>query len=155
MTGHVFFFTDESRFSLKTDFRRFFICRKRGSCNGHSNVREHYTWRQWLTGFGLALCSTAVHHSTSSTGAIWMSCALQGRDPRALCTVFNAAVGPQFLLMDHNATCHRDQLVNEFLQREDISWMDWPATSPDLNPIETAWDCLGRLFAARPPARTL
>ncbi|GFS57166.1 hypothetical protein TNCV_4239141 [Trichonephila clavipes] len=27
--------------------------------------------------------------------------------------------------------------------------MDWPARSPDLNPIEHVWDFLGRLLAAR------
>ncbi|GFV72253.1 transposable element Tcb2 transposase [Trichonephila clavipes] len=27
--------------------------------------------------------------------------------------------------------------------------MDWPAQSPDLNPIEHVWDFLGRRFAAR------
>ncbi|GFU81767.1 transposable element Tcb2 transposase [Trichonephila clavipes] len=27
--------------------------------------------------------------------------------------------------------------------------MDWPARSPDLNPIEHAWDFLGRRLAAR------
>ncbi|GFX23388.1 transposable element Tcb1 transposase [Trichonephila clavipes] len=30
--------------------------------------------------------------------------------------------------------------------------MDWPAYSPDLNPIEHVWDMLGRLIAARQPS---
>ncbi|GFX03584.1 transposable element Tcb1 transposase [Trichonephila clavipes] len=29
--------------------------------------------------------------------------------------------------------------------------MDWPAYSPDLNPIEHAWDMFGRRIAARQP----
>ncbi|UYV65323.1 hypothetical protein LAZ67_3003938 [Cordylochernes scorpioides] len=34
--------------------------------------------------------------------------------------------------------------------------MDWPARSPDLNPIEHVWDALGRRIGARHPSpRTL
>ncbi|GFS91471.1 HTH_Tnp_Tc3_2 domain-containing protein [Trichonephila clavipes] len=33
--------------------------------------------------------------------------------------------------------------------REDIERMDWPARSPDLNPIEHVWDFLDRRLAAR------
>ncbi|MBJ5561201.1 hypothetical protein JGG76_24105 [Salmonella enterica subsp. enterica serovar Derby] len=31
--------------------------------------------------------------------------------------------------------------------------MDWPARSPDLNPIEHVWDALGRAIATRNPLR--
>ncbi|GFW03494.1 transposable element Tcb2 transposase [Trichonephila clavipes] len=34
--------------------------------------------------------------------------------------------------------------------------MEWPACSPDMNPIEHVWDALGRLVAGRqPPPQTL
>ncbi|GFX54186.1 transposable element Tcb2 transposase [Trichonephila clavipes] len=35
------------------------------------------------------------------------------------------------------------------LESEDIERMDWPARSPDLNPIEHVWYFLGRRLAAR------
>ncbi|GFW47639.1 transposable element Tcb2 transposase [Trichonephila clavipes] len=37
----------------------------------------------------------------------------------------------------------------ELLESEDITRIDWPAYSPDLNPIEYVWDALGRRIAAR------
>ncbi|GFU97160.1 transposable element Tc3 transposase [Trichonephila clavipes] len=40
-------------------------------------------------------------------------------------------------------------LPNRSLESEDIERMDWPARSPDLNPIEHVWDFLGRCLAAR------
>ncbi|GBM02755.1 hypothetical protein AVEN_40822-1 [Araneus ventricosus] len=58
--------------------------------------------------------------------------------------------------MDDNARPHRALLIDEFLESEDIRRMDWPARSPDLNPIEHVWDALGRAIATRnPPPRTI
>ncbi|GBN58951.1 hypothetical protein AVEN_240748-1 [Araneus ventricosus] len=50
--------------------------------------------------------------------------------------LFRGAVGPEFILMDDNVRPHRALLVDEFLESEDIHQMNWPARSPDLNPIE-------------------
>ncbi|GFV61971.1 transposable element Tcb2 transposase [Trichonephila clavipes] len=55
----------------------------------------------------------------------------------------------QFLFMDDNAPCHRTVAAKQLLESEDIERMDWPARSPDLNPIEHVWDFLGRRLAAR------
>ncbi|GBM82052.1 hypothetical protein AVEN_224072-1 [Araneus ventricosus] len=66
---------------------------------------------------------------------------------------FRGAVGPEFILMDDNARPHRALLVDEFLESEDIRRMDWPARSPDLNPIEHVWDALRRVIATRNPLR--
>ncbi|GBN46319.1 hypothetical protein AVEN_262271-1 [Araneus ventricosus] len=49
--------------------------------------------------------------------------------------LFRGAVGPEFILMDDKARPHIALLVGEFLESEDIRRMDWPARSPDLNPI--------------------
>ncbi|GFU28603.1 transposable element Tc3 transposase [Trichonephila clavipes] len=58
------------------------------------------------------------------------------------------------LFMDDNARPHRANLVDEFLESEDIKRIPWPANSPDLNPIENLWDYLGRAIARRhPPPR--
>ncbi|GFY18141.1 transposable element Tc1 transposase [Trichonephila clavipes] len=61
----------------------------------------------------------------------------------------NSAIGPDFIFMDDNARPHRTLAVEELLESEDITRMDWPAYSLDLNPIEHVWDALGRCIAAR------
>ncbi|GFW15595.1 putative DD41D transposase [Trichonephila clavipes] len=63
--------------------------------------------------------------------------------------LFRGAMGLQFLFMDDNAPCHRTVAAEQLLESEDIECMDWPARSPDLNPIEHVWDFLGRRLAAR------
>ncbi|GFW53629.1 bardet-Biedl syndrome 7 protein homolog [Trichonephila clavipes] len=68
--------------------------------------------------------------------------------------LFRGALGAEFLFMDDNARPHRANIVNEYLQSEDITCMDWPAYSPDLNPIEDVWDMLGRQIAADQPPPT-
>ncbi|GFT95697.1 DDE_3 domain-containing protein [Trichonephila clavipes] len=63
--------------------------------------------------------------------------------------LFRGAMGLQFLFMDDNAPCHRTVAAEQLLESDDIERMDWPARSPDLNPIEHVWDFLGRRLAAR------
>ncbi|GFT87230.1 transposable element Tcb1 transposase [Trichonephila clavipes] len=68
--------------------------------------------------------------------------------------LFRGAMGAEFLFMDDNARPHSANIVDECLQSEDITRMDWAAYSPDLNPIEHVWDMLGRRIAARQPPPT-
>ncbi|GFU79848.1 transposable element Tcb1 transposase [Trichonephila clavipes] len=65
--------------------------------------------------------------------------------------LFRGAMDAELLFMNDNAHPHRANIVDECLQSEDVTRMDWSAYSPDLNPIEHVWDMLGRRIAARHP----
>ena len=69
-------------------------------------------------------------------------------------SLYVGAIGDDFILMDGNARPHRARIVNEYLQQESIERMDWPATSPDLNPIDHAWGHLATSdFKSTNPAK--
>ena len=68
---------------------------------------------------------------------------------RPLVRPYAGAVGPGFLLMQENARPHVAGVCQQFLQEEGIDAMDWPARSPDLNPIEHIWDIMSRSIHQR------
>ena len=38
-----------------------------------------------------------------------------------------------------NALCHTAKSVKTFLSEEDVTVMEWPAQTPDMNPIQNVW----------------
>ncbi|GFT18283.1 transposable element Tcb2 transposase [Trichonephila clavipes] len=62
--------------------------------------------------------------------------------------LFRGAIGPDFIFMDDNARPHWTLAVEELLESEDITRMDWPACFPELNPIEHVWDALGETYCS-------
>ena len=49
------------------------------------------------------------------------------------------------ILMDDNVA----RLCRQFLNRNNVNILPWPAVSPNMNPIEHIWDYLGRRVRAR------
>ncbi|GFY26011.1 transposable element Tcb2 transposase [Trichonephila clavipes] len=142
-------FTDENRFSLSSDSHRILIRRERGIRNHPSNIieRDRYGGRGVLVWGGIMLGSRTDLHifdAVSVNGTRYCNEILL-----PYVRLFRGAMGLQFLFMDDNAPCHRTVAAKQLIESEDIERMDWPARSPDLNPIEHVWDFLGRRLAAR------
>ncbi|GFX54135.1 transposable element Tcb2 transposase [Trichonephila clavipes] len=140
---------DERRFSLSSDSHRILISRERGSRNHPSNIieRDRYGGRDVLVWGGIMLGSRTDLHifdaGSVNRTRYWNEILLP------YVRLFRGAMGLQFLFMDDNAPCHRTVAAEQLLESEDIERMDWPARSPELNPIERVWDFLGRRLAAR------
>lgn len=60
---------------------------------------------------------------------------------------------PEDSLFQHdNDPKHTSRLVRSFLEEENIHVLEWPAQSPDLNPIENLWDLVDREIRKRKPS---
>ncbi|GFW00595.1 transposable element Tcb1 transposase [Trichonephila clavipes] len=143
-------FSNGSRFSLQSDSHRTLIWRVPGTRYHQENTIEQHRYggAGWLVRGEIILGSRTDLHvqSVTMTGHIYRDVILEQH-----ARLFRAAMGAEFLFMDDSARPHRANIVDECLQSEDITRMDWPAYSPDLNPIEHVWDMLGRRIAARQP----
>ena len=69
-------------------------------------------------------------------------------------TVLPAAINIEYnigswMFMHDGAPCHRAGIATGFFEREGITLMDWPACSPNLNPIENLWSRLKRAINSR------
>ncbi|GFV20690.1 transposable element Tcb2 transposase [Trichonephila clavipes] len=145
-----------SHFSVHPDNRRIFIWRDRGSRNNPAFVHESVRF------FGGGVL---VYGGISIDGCTDLYIIRDGpltarryRDEilRPIVVPYAAAIGDDFILMDDNSRPHRANFVEDSLFEEGIVRMEWPACSPDINPIEHVWDALGRRIAGlQPPPQTL
>lgn len=52
--------------------------------------------------------------------------------------------GGDFVFQHDNASIHRARTTTAFLRERGVPTIDWPALSPDLNPIENVWGVMAR-----------
>ncbi|GFU67886.1 transposable element Tcb2 transposase [Trichonephila clavipes] len=75
------------------------------------------------------------HHYGGPGVLVWRGIMLNGRT--------------ELHIFDRGSVIGDRYCEEELLESEDITRMDWPVYSPDLNPIEHVWDSLGRRISAR------
>ncbi|GFX18370.1 transposable element Tcb2 transposase [Trichonephila clavipes] len=142
-------FTDESRFSTRSDSQRVLIWREIGTRFYTSNTKERHRYGGSGAPFwgGIMLNGRTELHILDRGSVTGDSYCEEVLLPHV--RLFRGAIGPYFISMDANARPQRTHAVEKMLESEDITRMDWRAHSPDLNLIEHVWDALRRRIAAR------
>ncbi|CCE29644.1 uncharacterized protein CPUR_03491 [Claviceps purpurea 20.1] len=55
------------------------------------------------------------------------------------------------IFMHDNAPIHTAKIVKDCLEELGVTPLDWPPSSPDLNPTENLWACLEQRIFKRDP----
>ncbi|GFW40240.1 transposable element Tcb2 transposase [Trichonephila clavipes] len=147
-------FSDESRFSLSSDYRWATIWRERGTRFEPRNITErlHFPSRRVMVWAGIMMDGRTDLHFFDMGSVTAQRYRNEVLEPYVY--LFRGAVGSDFIFMEDNEPCHRAVLIDDFLETENIQRMSWPANSSDLNPIKHVWNMLGRQIAdlSHPPS---
>lgn len=133
--------TDESRFTLDFCDGRIRVHRMKNERFAPCCIKEHDRY-----GGGSVMIWAGIWHG-GRTAAIAISGNMNGeryKNEIILPIVIPIAREHHLTFQDDNATLHRAQSVTRTIQDSGIQTLPWPARSPDLSPIEHAWDILGR-----------
>ena len=140
-------FSDESRFNLSHHDGRILVFRRRGERFADNCLIE----TDRFGGGSIMVWGGIMGRRKTNLIVVQGNLNAQGYINRILkpeAVTFLQRHGPA-LLMHDNARPHVARICRQFLNRNNINILPWPAVSPDMNPIEHIWDYLGRKVRAR------
>ena len=134
-------FSDESRFNLSHHDGRMRVFRRRGELFADNCLSE----RDRFGGGSVMVWGGIMGRRKTNLTVVQGNLIAQGYinhilQPEAV--PFLQRHGPAILMHD-NVRPHVARICRQFLNRNNVNVLPWPAVSPDMNPIEHIWNYLG------------
>ena len=140
-------FSDESRLNLTHHDGRIRAFRRRGERFADNCLIERY----WFGGGSVMVWGGIMGRRKTNLIIVQGNLNAQGYINQILqpeTVPFLQRHGPAILMHD-NARPHVARTCQQFINKNNVNVLPWPAVSPDMNPIEHIWDYLGRKVRAR------
>ena len=148
-------FSDESRYCVDVADGRMRVWRRRGERFTDAYVMERDSWggpsvMLWgAISWGRRVLPVIFENNGRGRGR--GVTAQRYIDEVLTPVVVPVFAGQRQMVYQHdNARTHMALATQAFLAQHNITTMDWPALSPDLNPIEHLWDEIQRMINQRP-----
>ena len=140
--------TDESKFEIFSSSHRVFVRRRVGK----RIVPQCVTPTVKHGGGSVMICDSFAGSRVGDLHRVTRTLNQNGNHSilqrHAIHAISPCLVGQGFILQQDNDPKHTSMLCKNYLRREEqdgrLQIIEWPAQSPDLNPIELVWDELYR-----------